>query len=167
MRLWAMSWKKKFFWDVQQGQPHDNMKDSKGITTMETENKYPWPKINRFITLRIRKSRKGQGFTETVPSIYVLSMINRFSFGHLGTYLLYNAIITQKNEAKTYLVFLLSVRVSSPPSCLFCQQPQRFLRKQILWNFLFVNTFCYKTELKSSFCLFTWHCFKMAPDDVT
>ena len=31
----------------------------------------------------------------------------------------------------------------------------------------FVDTFCCKTELKSSFCLFTRRCFNMAPDDVT
>ena len=53
-------------------------------------------------------------------------------FWLLSTYLLYDAIITKKKEAKTYIVFLLSLRVGSLPTCLFCQQPQQFLCKQIL-----------------------------------
>ena len=39
-------------------------------------------------------------------------------------------------RSKHCLVFLLSEKTCSPPSCLFCQQPQQLLRKQILWNLL-------------------------------
>ena len=39
-------------------------------------------KINRFITSSISKSMKDCGFTETFPSIYDPSVINRFMFGH-------------------------------------------------------------------------------------
>ena len=40
-----------------------------------------------------------------------------------------------------YAVGCLSDRVGSLPSCLFGQEPQRFLRKQILWNLLLVDIF--------------------------
>ena len=63
-------------------------------------------------------------------------------FGRWGTcassentaifYFIMQPLLEKKKEAKTYFVFLLSDRVGSPPSCLFGQEPQRFLRKQIL-----------------------------------
>ena len=179
---------------------------------------------------------KGRGFTETFPSINILSVITRFIFGHWVV--IYNAIITRgarwlsgrvwdsgargrgfetyhrhvvslsktlyspkvlvnylgsggssrhdwkivdwdvkpqhkqtnhysRKEVNSYLVFLLSEKICSLPSCLFCQQPQQLLRRQILWNLLFVDTFCCKTELKSCFWLFMWCCIKMASCDVT
>ena len=47
-------------------------------------------------------------------SYYVVSA-NRFIFGHGMVILLYNAIITGKKVAKTYLVFLLSEEICSLP----------------------------------------------------
>ena len=109
---------------------------------------------------------KSQSFTETFPSIYVPSVINRFIFGHwVLIYFIMQSLF--ENRRKTYPVFLLSERVCSLPFCLFCQQPQRFLRKQILWNLLLVDTFSCKTELTSSFYLFMWRCLTMTADDVT
>ena len=96
-------------------------------------------KKKRFITSRISKSMKDRGFTEAFPSIYVPSVINRFIFGHcMLIYFIMQSLL--EKEAKTYLVFLLSEKACSSPTYLFCQQPQPFLRKQILWNLLFVNT---------------------------
>ena len=43
-------------------------------------------------------------FHRTLSSVYVPSVINRFIFGHWGSYLLYNAIGTRK-IANNYLVF--------------------------------------------------------------
>ena len=62
-------------------------------------------------------------------------------------------LLLEKKEVKTYIVFLLSDSVGSPPSCLFSQEPQRFLRKKSYEiSFLSIYFHC-KTELKSSFCL--------------
>ena len=45
----------------------------------------------------------GRGFTETFPSIYVPSVINRFIFWSLCAYLLYNAIANRKKKQKLTL----------------------------------------------------------------
>ena len=63
---------------------------------------------------------KGRGFTEICPSIYVLSVINRFIFGHwVLIYFIIQSLLEKRN--KTYLVFLLSERVCRLPPCLFFQ----------------------------------------------
>ena len=82
---------------------------------------------------------KGRGFTEpfhrfhrVLSSVYIPSSINRFSFGHrVVNYFIMQSLL-EKKETDTYIVFLLSDAVGSPPSCLFGQEPQRFLRRQIL-----------------------------------
>ena len=97
---------------------------------------------------------KGQGFTETFPSIHVPSVISHFIFGHwVVIYFIMQSLLKEKK--KTYLVFLLSEKICTPPSYLFPQQPQQLLRKPILWNLFFVDTFCRKSKLKSHFCVYT------------
>ena len=88
-------------------------------------------------------------------------MINRFIFGH-GVVIYFMMQSLLEIRSKNLLFFLLSKRVGSLPSCLFCQQPQRFLRKQIVWNLLFVDTFYCKnwTEIVLLFVYVTLfqHC---------
>ena len=76
-------------------------------------------------------------FHRALSSVYALSVINQFiQFSHgVVIYIIMQSL--RQKEAKTYIVFLLSDRVGSAPSCLFGQEPQRFLRKQILMKYPF------------------------------
>ena len=133
---------------------------------------------------------KSRGFSETFPSIYVPSVINRFIFGHcVRIYLQCKSLLGKRSKyvpsvinrfifghcVRIYLQCksLLGKRSKNLPCCpskrqslqsaiLFCQQPQWFLRKQILWNLLFVDTFVGKLNWnRLSVCLrdvvSTWH----------
>ena len=73
------------------------------FSTLYIVNNYHMTKINRFITSRISKSMARSRCYRTFPSIYVSSVMHRFILGHWGCCLLYNAIITRKNTAKTNL----------------------------------------------------------------
>ena len=49
---------------------------------------------------------KGRGFTETFPSIYVPSVINRFSFGHWVAIYFIMQLLLQNREQKVILFSL-------------------------------------------------------------
>ena len=113
--------------------------------------------------LRSSKLMKGRGFTKTFPLIYVPSVINRFIFRHwVVIYFIKFAIITQKKKKQKLTLFSCWARKSAV-CYLICQEPQQLLRKEILWNLLFADTFCCKTKLKSHFfsCNLVSKCHQM------
>ena len=96
---------------------------------------------------------KGLGFTQTFPLIYVPNVINWFIFRQwIVIYFIKFAIITQKKKKKKQKLTLFSCSARKSAVChLICQEPQQLLRKEIIWNLLFADTFCCKTKLKSHF----------------
>ena len=71
-------------------------------------------------------------------------MINWVIFGHLGSYLLYNAIDTRK-IAKNTFIFFLSEEICSPSSYVVNSRSKYYAYKT-LWNLCYVDTFYCQTK---------------------
>ena len=112
---------------------------------------------------RISKPMKGRVYTELFHRLRS-ERDKSVYFWLWGGNLLYNAIITRKKKQKLTLFSFCAT--GSPVRHLVYLVKRRsdsYADKSYKISFLSIYFPC-KTELKSYFCLFTWHCFIMAPD---